>query len=69
MVHLKRFHPAKCQTNNVCFCPQKQIGLSQQKVKQRVQEREKELKEVQKAVESLSVSIDLSRLTVLFLLQ
>ncbi|XP_014011228.1 tripartite motif-containing protein 16 isoform X3 [Salmo salar] len=35
---------------------QKQIGLSQQKVKQRVQEREKELKEVQKAVESLSRS-------------
>ncbi|XP_029530466.1 tripartite motif-containing protein 16-like isoform X2 [Oncorhynchus nerka] len=35
---------------------QKQIGLSQQRVKQRVQEREKELKEVQKAVESLSRS-------------
>ncbi|XP_041738422.1 tripartite motif-containing protein 16 isoform X1 [Coregonus clupeaformis] len=35
---------------------QKQIGTSQQKVNQRVQEREKELKELQQAVESLSRS-------------
>jgi hypothetical protein len=37
--------------------PQSQLGMSQQKVQQRVQEREKVLKEIQQAVESLKVSI------------
>uniref|UniRef100_A0A8C7WB02 Fish virus induced TRIM protein n=1 Tax=Oncorhynchus mykiss TaxID=8022 RepID=A0A8C7WB02_ONCMY len=36
---------------------QRQLGMSQQKVQQRFQEREKELKELQQAVESLKVSI------------
>ena len=37
--------------------PQRQLGMSQQKVQQRFQEREKELKELQQAVESFKVSI------------
>eukprot|EP00063_Salmo_salar_P071921 XP_014046756.1 PREDICTED: tripartite motif-containing protein 29-like [Salmo salar] len=36
---------------------QRQLGMSQQKVQQRFQEREKELKELQQAAESLKVSI------------
>uniref|UniRef100_A0A4W5RHW7 Uncharacterized protein n=1 Tax=Hucho hucho TaxID=62062 RepID=A0A4W5RHW7_9TELE len=36
---------------------QRQLGMSQQKVQQRFQEREKELKELQQAVESFKVSI------------
>uniref|UniRef100_A0A4W5KIF0 B box-type domain-containing protein n=1 Tax=Hucho hucho TaxID=62062 RepID=A0A4W5KIF0_9TELE len=36
---------------------QRQLGMSQQKVQQRFQEREKELKELQHAVESFKVSI------------
>ncbi|XP_055778157.1 tripartite motif-containing protein 16-like [Salvelinus fontinalis] len=36
--------------------PQRQLGMSQQKVQQRFQEREKELKELQQAVESLKHS-------------
>uniref|UniRef100_A0A674BLS4 Fish virus induced TRIM protein n=1 Tax=Salmo trutta TaxID=8032 RepID=A0A674BLS4_SALTR len=36
---------------------QRQLGMSQQKVQQRFQERKKELKELQQAVESLKVSI------------
>uniref|UniRef100_A0A673XPT3 Fish virus induced TRIM protein n=1 Tax=Salmo trutta TaxID=8032 RepID=A0A673XPT3_SALTR len=35
---------------------QRQLGMSQQKVQQRFQEREKELKELQQAVESLKIS-------------
>ncbi|XP_064871599.1 tripartite motif-containing protein 16-like [Oncorhynchus nerka] len=36
--------------------PQRQLGMSQQKVQQRFQEREKELKELQQAVESFKLS-------------
>uniref|UniRef100_A0AAZ3NSJ4 Fish virus induced TRIM protein n=1 Tax=Oncorhynchus tshawytscha TaxID=74940 RepID=A0AAZ3NSJ4_ONCTS len=36
---------------------QRQLGMSQQKVQQRFQEREKELKELQQAVESLKVTL------------
>ena len=37
--------------------PQRQLGISQQKLQQRFQEREKELKELQQTVESFKVSI------------
>ncbi|KAM9529536.1 tripartite motif-containing protein 16-like isoform 1-T1 [Salvelinus alpinus] len=37
---------------------QRQLGMSQQKVQQRFQEREKELKELQQAVESLKAAVD-----------
>ncbi|XP_019895881.3 tripartite motif-containing protein 16-like isoform X2 [Esox lucius] len=37
---------------------QSQLGISQQKVHQRVQEREKEVKEVQQAVESLKTAVE-----------
>ena len=40
----------------MCVCPQRELGLSQQNVQKRVQQREKELKELQQAVESLTVS-------------
>ncbi|XP_055777946.1 tripartite motif-containing protein 16-like [Salvelinus fontinalis] len=49
---------------------QRQLGMSQQKVQQRFQEREKELKELQQAVESFKVSlVDQRRHHFTFLLQ
>ncbi|KAJ7998182.1 hypothetical protein DPEC_G00219940 [Dallia pectoralis] len=49
---------------------QKQLGIRQQEVQQKVQEREKELKELQQAVESIKVSfVDNRRHTVSHLLQ
>src|SRR4029434_3417664 len=44
-----------------CFLKQGQLGQTQSKIQERIQEREKELQDLRKAVETLKVSTDQRR--------